>query len=356
MIGRSPHFLVSSTKHHLNLFAAVVGDTSKARKGTAWDAVVEILVRVDASFEQRIHTGLSSGEGLIWKLRDPGGDDEGASDKRLLVLESELASVLRVTKREGSTLSTTIRNAWDRGTLEILTKNSPIRATNSHLSIVGHITREELLRYLDRTEIANGFANRFLWVLARRSKVLPDPGRPEEASIAGLVACIRSAFETAKDITRFQRSGKARELWEAAYIKLSQARPGLFGAITARAEAQVIRLSALYAALDCTAVIEEPHLQAALSLWDYSARCLRCIFSHRIGDPVADEILLALIERPDGMTRKAIRDLFARNRSGSEIERALRILEAAGAATCEMVQTAGRPAERWRATEVSHTT
>ena len=75
-----------------------------------------------------------------------------------------------------------LRNLWDRGDVRSLTKTSPVRVTGAHVSIIGHITQDELLRYLDRTEVANGFGNRFVWGCVRRSKLLPDGGRvPEEA-------------------------------------------------------------------------------------------------------------------------------------------------------------------------------
>jgi len=35
-----------------------------------------------------------------------------------------------------------------------------------------------------------------------------------------------------------------------------------------RAEAQVLRLSAIYAVLDSTSIVGLPHLQAALAVWD----------------------------------------------------------------------------------------
>ena len=62
-------------------------------------------------------SGLSSGEGLIWAVRDPGenGDgqsDSGVADKRRIVLDGEFASTLKVLGRQGNTLSPVIRNAW----------------------------------------------------------------------------------------------------------------------------------------------------------------------------------------------------------------------------------------------------
>ena len=90
------------------------------------------------------------------------------------MVESEFVSALKVANRDGNTLSAVIRAAWDTGTLRTLTRNSPLEAVGAHVSIIGHITSEELRRYLDATETANGFANRFMWLCVRRSKVLPE--------------------------------------------------------------------------------------------------------------------------------------------------------------------------------------
>src|SRR3954470_10096348 len=98
--------------------------------------------------------------------------DEGVEDKRLLVMESEFASVLKMTRREGNTLSPVMRLGWDGGRLQVLTKKDPMKATGAHISILGHITIAELLRYLTETESANGFANRYQYLLVKRSKEL----------------------------------------------------------------------------------------------------------------------------------------------------------------------------------------
>ena len=58
------------------------------------------MSEADPAFPARMSTGLSSGEGLIWTLRDPTGQDPGNPHKRLLVLEPEFASVLKAASRE----------------------------------------------------------------------------------------------------------------------------------------------------------------------------------------------------------------------------------------------------------------
>ena len=69
--------------------------------------------------------------------------DEGVSDKRLLVTETEFSGALKVMMWDGNTLSPVLRDAWDgKPVLGTLTKASPTRATNAHVSVIGHSTPE----------------------------------------------------------------------------------------------------------------------------------------------------------------------------------------------------------------------
>ena len=367
VVGRGPHFVAEADRHGTNIFAVIVGVTAKGRKGSSLSQVKLAIQEVDAQWASaRVLSGLSSGEGLIWAVRDPierrdpvkkNGRvvdyesviaDHGVEDKRLLDLETEFASVLRIIGREGSTLSATIRQAWDSGELRILNKNSPAKATGAHISIVGHITRDELRRYLDSTEVGNGFANRFLWTCARRSKVLPEIKRLEVVDLIPLIDRLRKAVEFARTVREMKRDNKARDLWIKVYPELSEGRPGLLGAVTSRAEAQVMRLACIYALLDCSPLIRVQHLRAALALWRYSEASARYIFGESLGDPVADELLRALRRNQNGVTRTEIRDLFGRNRASQEIDRALGALVEYGLVRRERNEPDnGRPPERW---------
>lgn len=368
VVGRGPHFVAEADRHYPNLFAGLVGTTAKGRKGSSLGQVRRLFETLEPAWaKDRILSGLSSGEGLIWAVRDPIEkqvpikekgrvvdyqtviEDHGVDDKRLLVVEEELGSTLRVMARDGSTLSATIRCAWNTGDLQTLTKNSPARATGAHISIIGHITRDELLRYLDSTETANGFANRFLWLCVRRSKVLPEGGRFHEVDAGPLVRRLRQALEFARTAGEMRRDEAAREVWHAVYPALSEAKPGLLGAAVARGEAQVMRLACLYALLDCSAVIREEHLLAALALWEYAEASARFVFGDSLGDPVADQILRALRGAADGMTRTDISHHFGRNVSSGRLGRALELLLENHLAERTQEPTGGRPEERWRA-------
>ena len=141
----------------------------------------------------------------------------------------------------------------------------------------------------------------------------------------------------------------ARERWIEVYGPLSRGEEGLLGAATRRAEAHVVRLAAIYATLDTSEQIRLAHLEAALAVWRYSLDSARWIFGDTLGDPTADEIWALAKDRPQGVTRSEVRDLFSRNKKAREIDRALTVLEEAGRLTrTSHSDGRGRPAEIWR--------
>jgi hypothetical protein len=366
VIGRTPHFRVSADVHHLNLFTAIVGTTAKGRKGMSRGQAQRVFECIDTDWMRDCFTsGLSSGEGLIWAVRDPitkqhpikekgrvidyetVTEDSGIADKRLLVIESEFASTLKVMMREGNTLSPVIRQAWDGDALRTLTKTSSARATDPHISLIVHVTAEELRRNLDATEAANGFGNRFVWVLSRRSKELPHGGA--FVALGRCAQTLMTAVAAAREITTLQRDRAANALWERLYGPLSAGRPGMLGHMTSRAEAQVMRFACLYALADVSAVVTVPHLEAAKELWRYAFASAGWLFGDRLGDPVADTILSNLRRLyPESMTRTEISLLFQRNKPASDLERALTMLLECNLAKVDKDRSGdGRPVERW---------
>jgi len=217
---------------------------------------------------------------------------------------------------------------------------------------VGHITEDELRARLNRTEAANGFGNRFLYLHVHRSKLLPHGGDDMDAAVTlALSECLQNAVNFARSTGRVTMTPAARVSWEAVYKDLSAEQSGLLGAVTSRAEAQTIRLSLLYALLDGQGRIDVQHLRAALAVWEYAEASAVHIFGDSLGDPVADEILRALKQvGSTGMTRTAIRDLFGRNKAGDRIAAALALLVTKGRARMEQRQTSGGPLEMWFAT------
>jgi hypothetical protein len=314
-------------------------------------------------------SGLSSGEGLIFHVRDPREEkqpikdkgrvvgyetvlvDQGVEDKRLLVEEPELAAVLKRMNHESNSLSAVMRQAWDSGTLRTLTRNSPLRATGAHISILAHITVAELQLHLAENDRINGWANRYMLFLVRRSKLLPNPRPVPNAVLLPLINELDGVAMAALGVGVLERDEEAEAAWTKIYPTLSAEKPGLVGALTARAEAQVLRLGVLYAALDRSPVVRLPHLKAALAVWQYAETSAHEIFGDRLGDPIADAIEAAL-KAKGPMPRTNIRDLFHRNVSSERITVALTFLASQGRARRRPPEpggNGGRPAETWEA-------
>jgi len=345
-VGHIPYMQVGADRHHLNEFVLLVGSTGKGRKGTSWSFVKAVMVTADSDWVQKnIKGGLSSGEGLIHHIRDEsttvvkvktGGAgmrevvDPGVPDKRLLVFESEFASPLRILEREGNTLSALVRQAWDGDTLSVLTKHSPSRATNPHVSIVGHVTREELVRRVRQTEISNGFLNRFAMVRVSRSNILPFGGRPLPELLGTLPLRVADSVAAARSAKEVQMDPAARKLWEAVYPDLSEGKPGLVGGATNRAEAHVLRFALLFALMNTETEVSVGALQASLEVWRYVEETAEWVFGDSRSDPVSDRLLTALESAgEEGMTQTELRDIFGHD-TNARWRRALEGLAQAG--------------------------
>lgn len=346
-LGDRPHARVGGARHPARLFACIVGETARARKGQSLADVRVILEAADPEWWNAAkESGLASGEGIVKRFADR--DDGTPVEKRALFLEAEFARTLVAAGRETSTLSHLIRDAWDTGELRVLTRKDPLRATGAHAGVVAHITLEELRARLVSAEIGSGFANRFLFTCARRSKKLPAGGNLSAVDLDALTAKVRDALATGRKRDAISRTPDAERRWAELYNTLPEP-PGLLGAITARAEAQLLRLSLVYALLDGAHAIDVPHLLAALAVWRYAEASAAHIFGGVLGSDTADRLLVELrAVYPDGLDREAQSALFHRNRAEAELEAARRQLEARGLAQRRSVPSdtgKGRPRE-----------
>lgn len=114
LLGARPHAVAGEDPHPARLSTVLVGQTSSGRKGSSRGAPMRILAAVDEEWSRYcVASGLSSGEGLIFHVRDAREEqqpikekgrvvgyetvvaDQGVTDKRLLVEEPELAAVLK---------------------------------------------------------------------------------------------------------------------------------------------------------------------------------------------------------------------------------------------------------------------
>jgi hypothetical protein len=355
-VGRGPYYEVGADQQRANVFVAVTGASgSGGRKGSALGPGLAPLRVADPEWAQKcLGWGLATGQGLIHRLRDPvrgrKGDviDEGVSDKRFLAIETEFSRPLRLAAAPENILTVVLRQGWDGLPLETLAKTCPERATDTHLSVIGHTTPTDLRRFLTEADVHNGFSNRFLWVAARRARSLPDGGALPADLVNSLGRRTAEALTQARRVGAMKATDGARELWRDVYEKLVKRPPGALGAVTSRAESNVRRLSLIYALTDGSSVIGRAHLGAALAMWDYCERSARWIFGWSTGDHLADRLLGELrAVYPDELSRAKLAGVLSRHHS---VDAPLRHLEELDLAECHEGECAGgRPPQLWRA-------
>ncbi|MEW5789524.1 MAG: hypothetical protein AB1899_16895 [Pseudomonadota bacterium] len=375
MIGRGPHQWIGDTAIHARPFGLIVGKSGKARKDTAKHTVTRVFKAADELLRQRFKTGdrlrihaggLSSGEGLVYAIRDAregedGKDgDPGVKDKRLLVVESEFASVLALIKREGSVLSAMLRILFDGGHLEPLSKSGQKageRASWPHVVNIGHITAFELREKATENDAANGLLNRYIILFVYRPKLVPLPEPTPEATIRHLAERVADAIEAAtggdyhaRDRQEIRLGDDARELWIEQYPQLSRDRDGKGGSLMARAEVYARMLAMIFCLMDGRREIEPCDLRAALAWVDYWRQSVDYIF--RMGDDYGEldpftTRVFELIRAEPGITAEKLRDRFNRNEPAKKIKSALEVLLSMAPPLIEArkkTDTGGRPA------------
>jgi hypothetical protein len=371
LIGRSAYARVGRAFHYTNEFLLLIGQTSAARKGTAWTEVGAFLESIDEAWWNHLGPGLSTGEGLIFHVRDKvitkeaikeksSGllkgyqdvvTDEGVTDKRLMVVETEFSRALQAMQREGSTLNSIVRQAFDGGLLRSLTKGFPYQATGAHISIIGHITAMELLKLLASTDLANGFFNRFVWGACRRARLLPFGGYLDDAILIGFQNRITAAVEFAKAVEYVKWTRPAMDLWEEQYPLLTAPRPGALGGVVNRAEAHALRWSVLTALFNRESEIGLDHLKAGLEVSAFSERSARFILGDRLEDADEAAVLAYLKCKPDGATRAEIRrGVFNDNKTAQHVRTKLAALLQTGLVRSEPDPSGAKTQDRWFST------
>ena len=223
-------------------------------------------------------------------------------------------------------------------------KSSRETCAEPHISIIGHITKHGAAKAACRSDAANGFANRILWVCSTRSKCLALGGAVDAEALAAFGARAGTCG-FCRGVEDLAWAPDAAQRWEAVYPQLSEGKPGLFGQVTARAEAQTLRLAMVYALLDKSAQIRLEHLEAALELWRYCSDSAAFIFGASLGNPLADAILEVLRAHPEGMTRTDVNNHFGRNKTKAALDAAIAVAQRNGSLRIEKRETGGRAAE-----------
>jgi hypothetical protein len=233
---------------------------------------------------------------------------------------------MRLMRNETSTLSAIVRKAFDGEPLGDLNKGeNRQRCQEPHLSIIGMITPEELPELLkNRSEMHNGFLNRFLLVNVKRTRYLAC-GADYGKVCHEYASHLRQAIETATTLREpFGVAEEAIAFWNSKYRRLETERPSNYGKATARLSVHALKVAMLYAALDGVNAIGLRHLRAALALIDHADRTAFDLFGTAAAVAPGDEpdhakLLTFALTRQDGITKTDAHDLFSRKRSAAQI-------------------------------------
>ena len=346
--GPGRKLTVGDDDHPARLFVAIVGETSTGKKGTSW-AAVRPFFRAAAPewFSAAQRSGFGSGESLVSAFDAPkvqNADDYEPVEMRALVFEPEFARILTVNGREGSTLSPILRQAWDGARLESRRAQGSRIVDCAHVSVLAHITPDELRGKLSGNDIAGGFANRFLFVCSHRSKMLPSGGNLTSDTIAPLAKRLNDVIRYAVEHPLVMRRTPAAEVfWDEVY-QSEPDRGGLIGEVTARNRAQMLRLSVAYAILDGVDNITRDHLAAARAAWNYCVASAEHVFGGRQADDLDNRLLDQYRATwPNGLDGTEIQNVLGRHVSAARLKDAHSRLEACGLIRQTKVATDGRP-------------
>jgi hypothetical protein len=351
-VGRDIYLSVGNTFHHCRIFACHVGRTSRGRKGDAQGAGKRIRSEIENVFEELGHHhsgGLSSREGLAGAIQDSKGQDDenGTDDKRLFVVESEFSNTLSQGRREGNTLTAALRDAWDGSDIKPLVKHSPTHCTAPHVAIWANITPRELKAMMTERDVSNGFLNRFLFVWAERTGLVPIPQRMTDEIVKELaertleiVRWARGHYPAHANTRRMALNKEAEALFIRVYPSLCYGdAPERVATLLERAAPYSLRLSMLFAISEKSLVIEAKHLRAALAWVAYCSESVAYIFAtdeeqaaHRVSSEASKKLLDWLPGQPGNKAARTaiITDCFNGHISKSRLDDLLKALAADG--------------------------
>jgi hypothetical protein len=347
-VGRGPYMPIGDDWNHARLNFVHVGRSSRGRKGTSKKLVITRIAKavkdLNENLAPQIHTGgLSTREGLALMIHDgwTQGKDEvpPIEDKRLLAVESEFANVLHQGKRDGNTLSTALRDAWDGISIKPATKTNRVWASNPHIGILADITPSELKSLMASRELTNGFANRFIFFWAEGDKVNPFPKPTPKDVIEGFARRIAEVLEFAgadrfvdRDVYRMGFSTEAASLYSKLYrgeLRDRSAGDHITGLLDRRAPA-LMRLAMIFALTDKTLEIDVHHLNAALAWIRYWTDSVKFIFQSALDEVGTEQVnetaneLMAFLKLQGKASRTELMKVcFKNHTSKDKLDRAI---------------------------------
>ncbi len=306
--------------------------------------------------------GLSSGEGLGFALDDgedsPEENEEGknqlrrqVTDKRILIIESELGNTLSQFSRQGNTLSAHLRNGYDGIDIRPLTKRDRVNVSDPYICLLGNITPHELIQFDENKLLSsNGLLNRMLMIWIQQGQLVPRPRGLSQDTLdqfAQLLAerimkARKGYFETHwRNVRKLSApipfSDEAETIWDSIYSQLvNQPDCSQVSSLTRRHRLHARILSALISLIEGHDKVTADDILCALKWIEYSRQsvvyCYRSQSEQLKAESrhgMARKILYAivLLSRKQGCcTRTDIHHFYQNKLKGHNVSLALETL------------------------------
>lgn len=315
-------------------FLALVGHTGDGRKGTAMYRARDALgMAIGMQVVNRARfDGVASGEGLVKALHDRGSEPTG------VLFEEEYATFLAASGRDGSTLDTRMRSAFDGSQLSNRKANDSLTVPEPYwLSGLVAITPAELQDRVPKGSFKSGSGNRWLWLpVVRRDAVVRSA---EPVLSHGLASRLTEAQRGSLSPRRLTVAPEVDDLLTEYDRFLRVGSVGLEADMTRRYTIIAFRIGLVHASVEMASTVTQEHVLRALALTEYARRGMEWVFGAALGDGLSTLLLRQLQEKGSlsnaVISKHLIRDPLKRQAAVDELCRL-------GLATVEKVATGGR--------------
>ena len=360
VIGRGPHQVILAGRHGTNLYGVLGGPTGGGKSRAVKAAEALVLPAADENWRKtRRIFQLSSGEGMV--VRVAGAQLGEGEAPRLMIRLHELEGALDAQARDGCTLSSRLREAFDGDEMQVNTKEGRVAADLHHLSMIAAIPDRAIKQRKRRAPMLQhyGWANRMLdFYVHAESEAFPQELAPSR--LAAFQKELASVLEWASKLDDvIELTPAAVELWKVVFKQVMWPSER-YAEIFERGHCLTRRVAMILALLDGSKQIDHQHINAAAAIWFYS----RASVEHILGGPMpvgSDLVQKVLVHLQDAheanpanpwMLRSALFPKLGGHVTSEELGAALKALEARGWAESRVdaVRGKGRRGEYWRVT------
>jgi hypothetical protein len=327
--------------HTSSPYLALVGKQGIGRKGTAMFRVRDALAHAlePRAVEDIRFEGLASGEALVKALLDR--DRETNRNPTGILFEEEYESFLAASGREGSTLDSRMRAAFDGKQLSHRKVAERITVAEPYwLSGLVGITPSALRRRYPQENFDNGSGTRWLWLPVQRRDVRvasQEPILPPELS----TALVKAYQANVKTQPRIDPGPGVEDLLSEYDEYLRSEVIGTAAKLTVRYGVIALRIALVHAAVSRSKAISRKHVRAAIAMTEYARAGIRFCFGDTATDIYSTHLYRLLLDSETGelpqhiLSKWFLRDFVKR-------QTAIDGLVDLGLATVEKVKTKGR--------------